>query len=181
MLDLSTSALPNTITVEGRAYLLNTDYRYWLRFMRDVNESMRTMSDFDVSYLFESDMPHRIDVDVLFDWAQPKKELPRDVGLSSDAIAFDFEIDADLIYSAFMQQYGIDLIDTDMHWYKFIALMRGISDDTRLGKIIGYRTYEKTDRKYEEIMDMQRRMWEIIPPLTAKEQADIDELNNLFD
>jgi len=179
-MDLSTKALPNTITVEGKAYFLNTDYRYWLRFMRDVDESIRAKSDFDVSYLFESDMPHYIDVGILLQWAKPPREIPRDIGHGSDAIAFDFDIDADLIYSAFMQQYGIDLIDTDMHWYKFIALMRGITDDTKLGKIIGYRTYEKSEKKYEEQMEELRRMWEIIPPLSDEEQADIDELNNLF-
>lgn len=180
MLDLSIRALPNTITVEGRAYLLNTDYRYWLRFIRDLSESMKSKSDFDVSYLFAEDMPSYIDVALLMEWAQPPKKIPRQLE-KSDVIAFDFDIDADLIYSAFMQQYGIDLIDTDMHWYKFLALMQGISDQTKLGKVIGYRTYEKNEKKYEESMKQLKRMWEIYPPMTAEEMEDIDELNNLFD
>lgn len=181
MIDLTTKSLPDTITVNGRDYQLNTDYRYWIRFTRELAECMRTRSDFDVSYLFREDMPHYIDIALLIAWAHPSRELPRDMGEASDAIAYDFDIDADLIYSAFLQQYGIDLVDTDMHWYKFIALMQGISDDTRFGKIIGYRTYEKNDRKYEEQMKLLKRMWEIIPPLTMEEQADVDELNNLFD
>ena len=181
MLDLTTKALPNAITVGGRAYLLNTDYRYWLKFIRDVAKSMRTRSDFDVSYLFESEMPSYVDVEVLMEWAQPPRELPRPLGSKSEVIAFDFDIDADLIYSAFMQQYGIDLIETDMHWHKFLALMQGIGSDTKLGEVIGYRSYEKSDKKYEDQMTLLRRMWEIEPPLTAEQQEDIDELNNLFD
>lgn len=180
MIDLTTKTLPNTITVAGREYLLNTDFRLWLRFIRDVNESMKTHSDFDVTYLFADVMPSYIDAGLLIRWAQPPRELPREIE-KSDVIAFDFDIDADLIYSAFMQQYGIDLVDTDMHWYKFLALMQGLSDDTKLGKVIGYRTYEKSDKKPEEIHKTLKRMWEILPPITAEEQADIDELNNLFD
>lgn len=179
MLDLSTKALPDTIEVEGRAYLLNTDYRYWIRFMRDLKESNE--NEFLVSYLFKDEMPQYIDVSLLVAWAHPHQELPRDMGEGSNAIAFDFDIDADLIYSAFMQLYGIDLIETDMHWYKFLALMRGIGKSTRLGEVIGYRTYEKSDKKYEDCMRQLKRAWEIEPPLTAEEQADIDELNNLFD
>lgn len=180
MIDLTTKTLPNTITVEGREYLLNTDFRVWLRFVRDVGESMRTRSDFVVSYLFADTMPSRIDVEILMRWAQPPRELPREVD-KSDVIAFDFDIDADLIYSAFMEQYGIDLVDTDMHWYKFLALMHGISEDTKLGKVIGYRTYEKSDKKPEDVRMLLKRMWEIFPPITPEQQEDIDELNNLFD
>ena len=181
MLDLSSNALPNTITVEGRAYFVHTDFRIWIRFMRDLRESAKSRSDFDVSYLFIDEMPTRIDVETLMAWAQPPRELPRDMGEHNDTIAFDFDIDADLIYSAFIQQYGIDLIDTDIHWYKFLALMQGISDETKFGKVIGYRSYEKSDKKYDDQMKHLKRMWEIIPPLTAEEQAEIDEMNNLFD
>ena len=180
-MDLSTKALPDTITVEGRAYLLNTDFRLWLRFMRELKEAARTQSDLIVNYLFKDDFPEEINIKQLADWAQPKQELPRDLGSESDAIAFDFDIDADLIYSAFVQQYGIDLLEADMHWYKFLALMRGINDSTKLGKIIGYRTYEKSDKKYDDQMNLLRRMWEITPPITPEEQADIDELNSYFD
>ena len=180
-MDLSTKALPDTITVEGRAYLLNTDFRLWLRFMRELKEAARTQSDLIVNYLFKDDFPEEINIKQLADWAQPKQELPRDLGSESDVIAFDFDIDADLIYSAFVQQYGIDLLEADMHWYKFLALMRGINDSTKLGKIIGYRTYEKSDKKYDDQMNLLRRMWEITPPITPEEQADIDELNSYFD
>ena len=34
-----------------------------------------------------------------------------------------FEQDAPEIYASFLQSYGIDLIETDMHWYKFNVLL----------------------------------------------------------
>lgn len=37
----------------------------------------------------------------------------------------DYEFDAPEIYSSFMQLYGIDLFETDMHWWKFRALLTG--------------------------------------------------------
>ncbi len=37
----------------------------------------------------------------------------------------DYEFDAPEIYASFMQLYGIDLYETDMHWWKFRALLTG--------------------------------------------------------
>lgn len=38
---------------------------------------------------------------------------------------FDYEFDAPEIYASFRQLYGIDLLEEDMHWWKFRALLSG--------------------------------------------------------
>lgn len=52
-----------------------------------------------------------------------------------------FEEDADYIYASFLQDYNIDLIEQQgkLHWYKFMALLNGLSDSTRLRKVIEIR------------------------------------------
>lgn len=181
MLDLTSKALPDTITVDGRAYLLNTDFRVWLRFFRDVKECERKRSLFNASYLFKDAMPVYIDVNMLMQWAIPPRELPRPIGDECEDIVLDYDIDSDLIYSAFMEQYGIDLMDVEMHWYKFMALIRGISSETMLGKVIGWRSYEKDSRSLDEIKREMKHAWEIIEPLTPEEQAETDAFDALFD
>ena len=54
----------------------------------------------------------------------------------------DFAQDADLIYSAFYQTYGIDLIEQrgKLHWIKFIALFGGLPSDTRLSDVMRIRS-----------------------------------------
>jgi|SRR5690606_36344721 len=56
----------------------------------------------------------------------------------------DFEKDAAYIYASFMQDYGIDLFEAQgkLHWKKFKALLFGLRDDTKLMKVIGYRTMD---------------------------------------
>ena len=134
-----------------------------------------------MTYLFAEDMPSYIDIEKLNEWATPKSELPRASGKPMDATIIDYDLDSELIYSSFMQQYGIDITVVDMHWYKFMALIKGLSADTKLGRVMGYRAYTKSDTSHEEFMKEQQRIWEIYPPLTAEQQADIDELNSLFD
>ena len=38
---------------------------------------------------------------------------------------FDYEFDAPEIYASFMQLYRIDLLENDLHWWKFRALLGG--------------------------------------------------------
>ena len=54
---------------------------------------------------------------------------------------FDFEQDAAYIYAGFWQCYGIDLFgkDRELHWWKFVQLFGGLSDDTRIMQIISIR------------------------------------------
>lgn len=54
----------------------------------------------------------------------------------------DFLQDAAYIYAAFMQTYGIDLIDQQdkLHWWQFLSLFRGLPDDTRIVQIMSIRT-----------------------------------------
>ena len=61
-------------------------------------------------------------------------------GAAEEDPPFSYEHDADYIYSAFMQAYGLDLARHPLHWWQFRALFRSLPEDTQLVKIIGYRT-----------------------------------------
>lgn len=54
----------------------------------------------------------------------------------------DFKQDAAFIYSSFWQCYKLDLLEKDknLHWWSFIALFNGLSDDTKIMQIISVRT-----------------------------------------
>jgi hypothetical protein len=57
---------------------------------------------------------------------------------------FDFEEDAEYIYSSFFMDYGIDLIKCQgkLHWRKFIALFQGLSDRTKIKEVMHIRARE---------------------------------------
>jgi hypothetical protein len=57
--------------------------------------------------------------------------------------------DGDLIYSAFVQAYGIDLFKQQgkLHFKKFTALLKGLPEDTQFAKVCGIRSYKKPGKK----------------------------------
>lgn len=178
MMDLTKRALPNTVMVGGRAYSIYTDFRLWMQFEIAVSK-LRRGETIDISYLFKNDMPVYCNLTELFVFSRPQSPLPRPIS-HSNVIALDYELDADLIYAAFLGQYGIDLCEVEeLHWHKFLALLSGLNESTKLREVMGYRCYEKTDNKkdpYEEL----RRAWEIDAPISEKEQEELDDFNEMF-
>ena len=66
----------------------------------------------------------------------------------------------DLIYAAFLQQYGIDILTTNMHWWKFKSLLDGLTNETKFMQVVGYRLMDiskikdKNERKrLKELQD----------------------------
>jgi hypothetical protein len=177
MIDLTKKGLPNVVEINGKSYSINTDFRVWMRFANEVKR-FRKGEYIEVSYLFKEDMPGYCDLNVLTQFCFPKSELPRKKGHSKE-ILFDYEIDGAYIYAAFMSQYGIDLIEIEeLHWYKFLAMFKGLKDDEIISKIMGYRGYEKPDPKKDRFAELKEE-WRI-EYISPEEQAEIDEFNNMF-
>lgn len=178
MLSLTEKNLPNTIKVGGDSFLVNTDFRTWIRFDMDLMKMKSRHDQIDVSYLFVDKKPKWINIETLMAWAHPAREIPRKTSMDyEDVVALDYEYDADLIYSAFLEQYGIDLMDTDMHWYKFQALLFGLNN-TKLNEVMGYRCYKKP-KKGEDPYERLKFAWEIIR-VSEEEKEELEAFSNMF-
>lgn len=179
MIDLTKKSLPNTVCVNGRDYSIYTDFRIWMKFEIAVAR-MGVNERIDVAYLFKNECPGYCDIKELFKFSRPERPLPRQTR-HCDEIVLDYEIDADLIYSAFLGQYGIDLVDTkELHWHKFLALLCGLNDSTKLLEVMQIRAYRKnTDKNYDAYEEM-KQAWRLEPKLSEAEQAELDRFSDLF-
>lgn len=180
-----TSALPNAVTVNGRAFFIKTDFRVWLKFDRDLDES--GIESVKLENILENplEVPEMEEIEGfvngIMEFYVNKNELPRSTGNGGERV-LDYYMDGDYIYAAFLEQYGIDLVDIEyLHWHKFQALIRGISDNTMLGKIMSYRGYKNSGNKsYEKQMQELKYIWSLPTKYTDEEQEKIDEFDTYF-
>ena len=90
---------------------------------------------------------------------------------------YSYEFDAEYIYSAFLQQYKIDLNSIQyMHWWKFKALMENLNEGTQFVKIMGYRAIDISKIKDKEEKARYKKLKSIyaLPDMRTTEQKEAD-------
>lgn len=176
MIDLREPRLPDCLEVDGELFDIKTDFRVWIKFGAMLADERMAWSG-----IFKGGIPSSADwVRVAVEFYADRNETPSDSSSSrSDARAVDFISDGEYIVAAFQQAYGIDLTDpsTTMHWHRFMALFRGLPEDTMMSKIMGYRTWGKSSKKHDDAMRDLKRAW-ALPDKGA--EADKDRVLKLF-
>ncbi len=128
--------LPDGVTVEGKFYKLDFDFRNVLNMMHELNRE-DVMPEAMVYRALKCLTKHPKNADkvlaavneLLFD-NEPKRDAQKETG---------FEQDAGLIRAAFRQAYNIDLYRDRLHWLEFVELLNAIPEGSRYSEVIGIR------------------------------------------
>jgi hypothetical protein len=173
MLDLSKKVLPRTIVVRGKYYQIHTDFRYFLIVKRLLKNKIRDITAFKFMYVDKVPLYEWAGLKAIIDFMNSGSPLPRGIDEDNREIVIDYDIDAELIYSAFLENYNIDLLKTDLHWWQFKALLCGLHD-TKLNDVISFRLYKPSGKndEYEKYKQQQYDAWRII---TAEEEQKLKE------
>lgn len=185
--------LPTELSVNGKYLKINTGFKAWFRFAKAIK---RAKTDDDIlnalKPVFLDKIPMCDAEEALKScfnfFVNAKSFVNHDAdGEASTAIAYDLELDSNYIFSAFLEQYGIDLTERDIHYYKFIALFDSLSENTLFKRIVSIRTKDisKEDSKMQESYRKLQKAFEIseysylsaeeIAELKAKEELEKQE------
>ena len=129
-------SLPDGVTVGGKFYRMNFDFRNVLRMMDILGKDNLTPEARDYLALkcLTKRPKHVREVlaavkDILFG----KKH-------GSGERVTSFEQDASMIRAAFRQEYGIDLYRDKLHWLEFTELLQNLPDGSRYEEVLGIRS-----------------------------------------
>lgn len=187
-MSILTKKLPDTVTVDGKQYIINTDFRIWIQFSE---LAFSTQSDISAlaqifTLVFEELPPNiRLSVEALINFYSFQKENASALAKKTTKKVFDYSSDAGYIYAAFLQQYGIDLTSVNMHWWTFKTLFDSISEETHFGKILQYRCIDISQIKDKEMKKFYQKMKQAyaLPDSRTeaeKEQDFAESLESLF-
>lgn len=158
MLDFSLSRdvekiLPEWVEVDGVRVEVDADFRNVLRCIRVLTDP--DVKTEDAAYLlmlwffkgvFVQDAFRLFSEFVSSDDDEPDGEPP----------SMDFEQDADVIYSSFLAEYGIDLLTARMHWRRFLILLSGLSEKSALSARVRLREMDTKDLKGKDKAKAER-------------------------
>jgi hypothetical protein len=176
-IDLERAELPPTLVCDGGETVeVNTSFRAWLRWGRLLSAGVLT---FDVL----CSEPHEGWVEAATEFYNSPVVTPHGDNGRHGVIAMDFVADGDYIVGAFQQAYGIDLTTGDMHWHRFLALVRSLPSDVRLSSIVDARLYDERDEKksHKQAMRDARERWRLPDrDEQARKDAQLDWQQTFF-
>lgn len=188
MTNLLTDRLPHDVTIHGRRYKINTDFRLMIRLDMLLNDEVETEDKADALLsLFGILLPdlERMLVNAsadeivkaVMDFCSDEHSgsYPND-GNEPEERSHSFLYDSAYIYAAFMQVYHIDLTSAELHWYQFRALLAALPQDCFFIRIVDYRTANLSDIS-EGQRDYYRKMKTLYAlPLSQSEQDRNDAI-----
>ena len=96
---------------------------------------------------------------------------------------YSYEYDADLIYTAFLDQYRLDLNDIEyLHWFKFKAMFEGLKSENKICEIMGYRAVDLSkikDKEEKKRYKKLQREW-ALPDGRTEEEKERDFADALW-
>ena len=90
---------------------------------------------------------------------------------------YSYEFDDQYIYSAFKDQYNVDLNSIRyLHWWKFKSMFEGLKSDNKIVEIMGYRAVDLNDIKDKEERKRYRKLKQIyaLPDMRTPEEKEND-------
>ncbi len=96
---------------------------------------------------------------------------------------YSYEFDDNYIYSAFLEQYKIDLNEIKhLHWWKFKAMVDGLNEEVQFVKIMGYRAIDTNKIKDKERKEFYKKMQKLyaLPDMRTEEEKEADFADELW-
>jgi len=157
--------VPTTVEIEGEEYEINSNFRVSILFELLMQDNSISEEDkiIQALQLYYPVIPPNINLavdKVLWFYRGGKDIIPsKGAGKGKSTQIYNFEYDDDYIYSAFLDQYGVDLQDIEyLHWWKFKAMFKALKEDNEIVKIMGYRSMDLSKIKDKEEKNYYRKM-----------------------
>lgn len=168
-MNLLTDAPPLSVTIDGEAYRVRTDFRDCIRVLIACEADDLTRQEKIYSVIlgyFYLDTPH--DAEKALAAAQIFLNGGHIYEGESGPRTFDLAKDSESIYAAFRQTHQIDLTTASLHFWQFLALLRGLDNESDFRQLCGLRYRLETNTATPE----ERKAADKMPDLINLPQRD---------
>ena len=177
---------PEYAEVKGIKYKINTDYRVALRCFEviedtSISDEERTLA---VVFLLFGEVPIEDMTEFLRIAGDYLRCGEKETSQEAHESDMDFNADEKYISASFMSDYRIDLSSVDMHFWQYIHLIQGFTENSVMSRVREIRNYdmnELKDPKTRAKMASAKAAVALPKKFSKDEQKAIDEFEKLFD
>ncbi len=177
-MNLLIDLVPKTVCISGKDVDIRSNFRTSILFELMMNDAVLSDEEklFQTLQLYYPVVPENLEEALnkaLWFYRGGMDEERKGVGGKKASQIYSFEYDAEYIYAAFMDQYGVNLQSIDyLHWWEFKAMFKGLKEDNEIVKIMGYRAVDITSEMNKEQQKFYRKMKEAYKIPLAKTERD---------
>lgn len=177
---------PEYAEVKGIKYKINTDYRVALRCFEVIEDT--AISDEEralaVVFLLFGEVPMEDMVEFLRIAGDYLRCGEKGASQGAGERDIDFNADEKYIAASFMSDYRIDLSSVDMHFWQYIQLIQGFTENAIMSRVRDIRNYDMSelkDPKARAKMAKAKTAVALLEKFSKDEQKTIEEFEKLFD
>lgn len=185
---------PKYVEIDGKKYKINTDFRVAIE-CNNIYEDI-TIGNYEkalaIIYLLYGDKGLD-DIEnhaKLLELGQRFLACDKEIEITKKEPDIDFNQDMEYIEASFMSDFHIDLENQEMHWWKFMKLMNGLSNSELgncciLNNIRNLRNFDpktiKDDKQRQKIIEAQQTvaLKKNKKQFTLEEEDAIEKFNKL--
>jgi hypothetical protein len=181
--------LPNEVNVEGENYEINSDFRTSILFellMQDIelSEENKIIEALELYYPILPKINEAVEK-ILWFYRCGKDEIEtKNKGTGKSTQVYSYNYDDDYIYSAFLDQYRVDLQDIEyLHWWKFKAMFKSLKEDNEIVKIMGYRAMDLgkiKDKEQKVHYKNMKELYKISSNISKDEKEKLSEIEEIL-
>ena len=179
--------LPAGLEVGGRFCAMNTSFRVWLRAERVMADTELPQTEqiallISLCYREPEKCCTAAHLDALLRFYRGGREADPDDSARTTAPVYDFEQDADYIYAAFLQVYGVDLFETDLHWWAFRAMFAALPEGCAMSRIMSWRAADTRDmpRGQRKFYRRMQSLYALKPKNAAKRKMTLADRDRMW-
>ena len=185
------------IQIDNKIYIADTDFRTAIKCNEIAND--KSIGDFErisgiICTMFGEDAVDDIDnYEKLIKWTLNYLACGKEIENTGEEPDMDYAEDMDYIEASFMSDYGIDLENEEMDWWKFNKLINGLSDSEFgnccvLNRVRNLRNFDTKDIKDKKELEKILKAKEQVAlkknkkenHLTKEQEESMEKLNNLL-
>ena len=126
------NVLLDPLPTEWNGYPIDTDFQTGIMINQCLNDdALNEREQFmtAISLLFPGEIPDPEECGKALAWYLTEYIHDNKVNKKENEVpVMDFDVDQWRIYAAFLNQYGIDLNTTKMHWFTFMGLLSNLNE-----------------------------------------------------
>lgn len=154
-MNLLTERLPDAVESGGKRWIIDPDFRLMVELENAVTSADGLTPEVLEELLwkfYRQNLPPDAEEAVagLLWFYRCGNEEEEGSGASGSSRAYDFEQDADALYTSFLQAYRIDISADAVHWWNFRRMMFGLPADTPFSQRLHYRTADTSSMGKEQ-------------------------------